>query len=528
MTTLIPKVDLMNGGTTPTGAVNLPINQKLQQVVHVKDFGAIGDGTTDDTTALTNAINSGYSLDFSNGTYLISGALYPKSNTVWLGKNNGTIKYSIVSCLIDANTIDNWSFNGITIDGNYTAYAPTTLTQYPYGIRLDASTNIEISGSIFKNLWRIGIIVGHLLSTACSNISITNNTIQNIGKSTDPTVGFGNGIAVLNAHDVMIQNNYITAITGNTTATGGITLEPGNSTYDCYNVTISDNTISNITDAPSINLYQNGTFTGNRSNIIINNNSITGTGIAYGISCQQFGDTYIRSNYLKTTQGILVQRYQAYEAIIEGNTILSSSTGGYGIRIQDGIASVAIKRNTLRSIAGVGIQCDMYDYVTATPIKSCLIQDNHLQDVNSHGIAISAGNFVITGNTMVGCCVTNTSGYYITSLAGGASQSVNGYIGSNTMIHTTTGIAAFINAQGDIFNNVTFGDNNFVGSYLTYYTLNTAGRIPGVYTDILPSGGTWVVGDKINKLTPVSGGTIGWVCTTAGTPGTFKTFGVIS
>ena len=40
--------------------------------------------------------------------------------------------------------------------------------------------------------------------------------------------------------------------------------------------------------------------------------------------------------------------------------------------------------------------------------------------------------------------------------------------------------------------------------------------------------GTFKVGDIIYRTTPTASGTIGWICTTAGTPGTWKTFGAIS
>lgn len=56
-----------------SGAVATTVQAKLRQTVSVKDFGAVGDGTTNDTTAMQNALNSGASVVYiPAGTYLIS------------------------------------------------------------------------------------------------------------------------------------------------------------------------------------------------------------------------------------------------------------------------------------------------------------------------------------------------------------------------------------------------------------------------------------------------------------------------
>jgi len=61
-----------------TGAVQRTVESKLQDVVSVKDFGAVGDGVTDDTSAIQAAIDSSGSnsvIQFGSGTYLISSAI---------------------------------------------------------------------------------------------------------------------------------------------------------------------------------------------------------------------------------------------------------------------------------------------------------------------------------------------------------------------------------------------------------------------------------------------------------------------
>jgi hypothetical protein len=48
------------------------------------------------------------------------------------------------------------------------------------------------------------------------------------------------------------------------------------------------------------------------------------------------------------------------------------------------------------------------------------------------------------------------------------------------------------------------------------------------YGTAIPTGDLWGVGDIIYNTAPASAGFIGWVCTVAGNPGTWKTFGLIS
>jgi hypothetical protein len=56
-----------------TGAVATTAQTKFRQSVSVKDFGAVGNGTTDDTVAIQLAVNSGAKqVVFPSGTYLVS------------------------------------------------------------------------------------------------------------------------------------------------------------------------------------------------------------------------------------------------------------------------------------------------------------------------------------------------------------------------------------------------------------------------------------------------------------------------
>jgi hypothetical protein len=58
-----------------TGAQDRTVKDKLQETVSVKDFGAVGDGVTDDTASIKNWLESGSNLLYAPaGTYLVAAA----------------------------------------------------------------------------------------------------------------------------------------------------------------------------------------------------------------------------------------------------------------------------------------------------------------------------------------------------------------------------------------------------------------------------------------------------------------------
>ena len=70
-----------------TGAVQTTVQTKLRESVSVKDFGAAGDGVTDDTAAIQAALLAGKIITFPAGTYLINDALSLNTHTL-IGENN--------------------------------------------------------------------------------------------------------------------------------------------------------------------------------------------------------------------------------------------------------------------------------------------------------------------------------------------------------------------------------------------------------------------------------------------------------
>ena len=69
-----------------SGSAQTNVEAKLAQYVSVKDFGAVGDGITDDTTAIQAAIAASKALYWPTGTYNLSSSITLSGNSIaWFG-----------------------------------------------------------------------------------------------------------------------------------------------------------------------------------------------------------------------------------------------------------------------------------------------------------------------------------------------------------------------------------------------------------------------------------------------------------
>jgi len=101
-------INYTQGGT---GSVNRTVLTKLQETVSVKDFGAVGDGVTDDTEAvnsfLTRIISTGETGYIPDGTYLVNTITLTAANGFRL-RGAGTLKAT------GSNRRNMLTFNGVT------------------------------------------------------------------------------------------------------------------------------------------------------------------------------------------------------------------------------------------------------------------------------------------------------------------------------------------------------------------------------------------------------------------------------
>ena len=160
------------------GSVTRTVQSRLRDFVSVKDFGAVGDGVTDDTAAIQAAVDyvatNGGVLTVPVGTYLCD-ALQVTPSASFEINGVGTIKKrtnAAANMLQIQNTTLPVSVKGITLDGDFSTHADGGQGLVGYNI-----SNMRVDGVTITDVKNSGVII-YTDGTIHENNIIRNCTVN--------------------------------------------------------------------------------------------------------------------------------------------------------------------------------------------------------------------------------------------------------------------------------------------------------------------------------------------------------------
>jgi parallel beta-helix repeat protein len=357
-------------------SAEVPAKAGTVPTYNVKNYGAVGNGTQDDTNAIQAAINAvdpaaGGTVYVPNGVYLVrynaqggNTSLNLKSNMTFQMDAGAEIKlaannsgwYQVIAISIAQDV----TITGGTITGDRTSHTGAT-GEYGYGISIWNSKNITIDGVKARDCWGDGFFVDGTDGTTSHNVTIQNCTYDHNRRQ---------GLTICDLNGGTVTGSTFINTKGTSTEVG-IDLEPYDSAQVVSNITISGNTFRN-----NLAGVVAGGAAGSVSNVTISGNTLennTGGGMWID-SSRSFA---ISSNIVRNNgdQGIELLGCPGFN--VNGNQVYGNQ--GSGIRLEAG-------------------------YNTSTVSTNCTIQYNTVTGNAWNGIELIGGSTYnsVTGNNIWG------------------------------------------------------------------------------------------------------------------------------
>jgi len=451
-------VDFLQAGT---GAVATDVQSKLRETVSVKDFGAVGDGVTDDTAAIQAALDTNKGVvDVPDGTYYVGSStlvLNPNQTIRGAGllskftidSSARTPTQSVIECASGCGVI------GLVIDGDRS----NAIQQFASVSVINGVTDIVLKNLTLQN-HGTGVNIGYSDNTKITNCTFSGTLNKNhivtqgsVGGNASNIVVLGNRFdtTVEEAIDVNAKTNSM-LISSNTffnNHTGpdldGTEVIDIGSDSDCSDIVITGNTFdgSNSPDAfvwikqgssyvtVSNNVMKNTKLTSlvgavrisNSTSIVVSENSLKSAGSLVSVSEDSYltasGDIAVTSNVCSDLRYIGVRLDNCTgvtsNVVISANTLESSSSSSQGIYIIEGDC-ISIGDNIVSGFTGDGISLGslaVNAIVTGNTVKgandgiksdsaSASILGNNVLNSIRYGVHILGVSNIITNNKITG------------------------------------------------------------------------------------------------------------------------------
>jgi len=347
----------------PTLVAELIITDEM----NVKQFGAKGDGITDDTDSIQLAFNTCKNIIINNGTYMVDASVSVKPNS------NSNIKLINATLKALPNNLDNYevmlisnkenvNISGGIISGERTEHTGET-GEWGMCVSIrNQSKNITLTNMKLIDGWGDGLYVANGINVKAKNIIIDNNR--------------RNGISLINGDYIVIEECEIINTNGKLPECG-IDLEP-NQNDTLTNVTIKNCYIhDNKQGITCYNAYYQ-TLPNAINNVNIINN-IFDDHTSEDIKLENVNNENIINNIINNGT-IGIRMINTSNIIVKNNQI--NQTDGSGITLAT-CNKIIINNNIIN---GFGDSNDAG--IIATNSKICDINNNIIHDGQTTGILI--------------------------------------------------------------------------------------------------------------------------------------------
>ena len=340
-------------------------------MLNALDFGAVGNGTTDDTVAIQAALTAGTAqkklVFLPAGTYRISDILYVE--------NSGIIGEGKDSTNIAFYTSESIAGTGSFILRDFSVYISTWVSgTIPGGL-------VYPAGHLISTFEAENFLIDNLI---VKQTDVRSFNIQNSDKGTisNCTVfnGNGDGIHIQLSRDIKVVNNTVYGMVDDDVSLTAENGGPAAAWPDLYRVIVTGNTFPSNDRARAI--VVDGGY-----DVIISNNAIT-----------QNADNGLPA--IGLSSATIYATRPTYNINIIGNIIVKKTGSSFSnqcISIKGAIENVIIQANTFSSTTE-GITFDNYD--NANTNKNIIINDNQFIDIGQ-SILVSENN------SLQGIAITN-------------------------------------------------------------------------------------------------------------------------